>query len=200
MPVKKYRLLVLLVLILIMGGVAGCAPYEYHGVVLDTPRAIPDTVLLTHTGTEFTLHDFPSQVTFVYFGYTFCPDFCPSTLYEVSQMMNDLGEDAKNVQFIMVSVDPERDTADQLGNYVTNFNDSFIGAQARNDADLDALLSEFGAYYFIEDVAEESAAGYLVSHTVSSFLLDQDGKLRIIYQHGVPGEDLAQDVRQFLKN
>ena len=97
------------------------APHTFHGTLLQSPSEAQDFTLTSHTGQNVSLSDFRGKLTLLYFGYTFCPDVCPATLAEVSGAMDLLGDDATDVQLIMVSVDPERDTPAKLAEYVNHF-------------------------------------------------------------------------------
>ncbi len=180
-------------------GMAGCLPYEYKGTVLDPPKPLDDFTLPTADGGTFRLSDQQGQLVLVYFGYTYCPDVCPATMYQVGRVAEQLGEDAEQVQVVMVTVDPARDTPEQLDRYVKNFNPTFVGLRTDDTGQLDAVLAQFGAYYVIEDPQEDSASGYLVTHTASLFLVDGQNALREVFTYGTPAEDIAADIRQMLK-
>jgi protein SCO1/2 len=185
-------LLALLLLLL-----TACGSYEYKGATLDPPKPIADFTLPAHDGTEFRLSEHQDDLLLVYFGYTYCPDVCPATMYQIKRAMNELGDKADAVQVVMVTVDPERDTAGQIGSYVTNFDERFLGLRTTNLETLDAVMSDFGAYYTIEE-PEEGESGYLVSHTAAVFVL-KDGALVEIFPYGTTGEDMASDLKHILR-
>jgi protein SCO1/2 len=164
---------------------AACG-YTYRGAVLDPPKPLDDFTLEASDGGAFTLSDYQGQVVLVYFGYTFCPDVCPATMFQIKRAVDALGDDASDVQVVMVTVDPARDTADQLGRYVTNFDLAL----------LDDVLAQFGAFYEIDDTGGDD---YLVSHTPAVFAVDRAGGLRLIFTYGATGEDMAADLRHLLK-
>jgi protein SCO1/2 len=174
---------------------AACG-YEYRGAVLDPPKPLDDFTLEAADGGAFTLSDYRGQVVLVYFGYTYCPDVCPATMFQIARAVDALGDDASDVQVVMVSVDPARDTADQLGRYVANFDRSFVGARTDDLALLDGVLAQFGAFYEIDDTG---GGDYLVSHTPAVFVIDREGGLRLIFTYGATGEDMAADLRHLLR-
>lgn len=196
--VRKIALLIIMLGLVMLAGV-GCGPHQFSGAILDPPKPTNDFSLPATDGTTFTLSDYQGQIVLIYFGYTFCPDVCPTTMYQVSRMMEQLGSKAGDVQVVMVTVDPERDTIDQLGRYVTNFNESFIGLRTTDLDQLDTIMADFGAYYQIEEEVEGSAAGYLISHTAAIFVIDRQGRTREIIPYGTQGEEMANDLRQLLK-
>ncbi len=188
----------LLLGLVIFAGV-GCAPHQFSGAILEPPKQTNDFSLPATNGSTFTLSDYQGQIVLVYFGYTFCPDVCPTTMYQASRMMEILGNKADDIQLVMVTVDPERDTLEQLGRYVANFNDSFIGLRTTDLDQLDTIMADFGAYYQIEEEEEGSATGYLISHTAAIFVLDREGQMREIIPYGTQAEEMAGDLRQLLK-
>ena len=113
-------------------GLPKLRPHTFYGTVLQSPDKAPDFALDSVLG-EISLEDFKGKIVMLYFGYTFCPDVCPATLAEVSTALNLLGKDAEDVQFIMISVDPLRDTPEKLDEYVTHFNSSFLGVTGSED-------------------------------------------------------------------
>lgn len=192
------RLAWLTLLILVGIGTVSCGPYEYNGAIIDPPKPLNDFTLNAHTGDTFRLSDYQGQYVLAYFGYTFCPDVCPTTLFQAKRAFELLGEDADQVQMVMITVDPGRDTADQLGKYVTNFDERFLGLRADDPAEMDTIMADFGAWYEI-DPAEDSAADYLVSHTASMFLINPDSAIIEIFTYGKTGEEIASDIRHLLK-
>ncbi len=193
------RLIFLLVpLGMLLLAMTGCQPYEFKGAVLEPPKAISDFSLPAHDGSEFRLSDYEDRIVLIYFGYTSCPDVCPATLYQVKQAMEVLGDRAEQVQFVMITVDPERDTPERLADYLHNFNETFIGLRTTDLARLDEVLSQFGASYIIEE-PESGQTEYSVTHTASVFLLDRGLLLREIFPYGTPGEDMASDIQHILK-
>ncbi len=195
----RHKIIITLFALMQAASLTACRPYEYHGTILNPPRDVQSFTLEAHTGQSISLNDFRGRYVLLYFGYTYCPDFCPATMYQLDRTVEVLGEDAIDVQVIMVTVDPTRDTAEQLGNYVTSFNRTFLGARTDNPAQLAEIASNFGVFYEAESVKGESAAGYLVSHTVSLFLIDREGRMLAVYPFGIKGEDLAADLRHLIR-
>ncbi len=190
------RLMPALALLILSLALTGCGGHEFAATMLEPPRDVADyTLPATDEDGTLSLSDYEGQVVLLYFGYTYCPDYCPAMLYKVSQAMVAIGDDADEFQLIMVTVDVERDTLDQLGAYVSNFDPDFVGARTEDLDYLDEMLAEFGAFYAIEDVEESSDVGYLVNHTVSLFLVDREGNFAGVYGAGVSQEELISDFR-----
>ncbi len=174
------------------------SPYQPHGTVLQAPVSIGNFQLTAHTGQPITFHDFRDKVILIYFGYTYCPDVCPITLAELNRAVTQLSENQQEqVQVMMVTVDPERDTPDRLGEYITKFNPDFLGLFGSPDQ-LAAATSPLGIYYQKQTV-EDSAAGYLVDHSASVALLDKQGQMRLIYPYQTSTDDIAADLRYFIR-
>jgi protein SCO1 len=192
------KLVILVALLFAAAGLAACQPYEVKGAVLDPPKPLNDFSLDRADGGTFRLSDYAGQYVLIYFGYTYCPDVCPTTLFQTKRAFEVLGDDAARVQMAMVTVDPGRDTAELLDKYVTNFNPQFIGLRTDDPATLDRILADFGAFYEI-DPAEGDNADYLVSHTASMFLVNPSGELVEIFSYGTTGEDIASDIQHLLK-
>ena len=151
--------------------------------------------LTDHTGTPRKLDDFRGKAVVLFFGFTHCPDVCPTTLADIAQAVKSLGPDAGRVQVLMVSVDPERDTAQSLAKYVTAFDPSFLGLRG----DLDAtkrVASEFKIYF----EKRKQGESYTVDHSAQSYVIDPQGKLRLLVRHDRIAQDLAPDLRTVLEN
>lgn len=137
------------------------APPKY-GVLVNAPEPAGNFTLSGSTGEPVSLSDFRGKTVLLYFGYTTCPDVCPTTLADLKNTMTTLGDKAKDVQVLFVSVDPERDTPEKLAGYLGLFNPNFIGLTGTL-AEIEAVASRFGIFFAKHDY--EGAAGYLVDHT-----------------------------------
>ncbi|MEZ4590560.1 MAG: SCO family protein [Chloroflexota bacterium] len=177
----------------------GCtqAPHEFGGVVYNPPTPIADFTLTAANNQAISLSDYQGKYVFIYFGYTFCPDICPTTLAKLAAVQQALGDDADNMQVIMVSVDPERDTPETLAEYVHHFNDSFVGVTGSQE-EIDAAGNPFGLYYAKHDGTAES--GYLVDHTARAFLLNPEGQVIVAYAHDAAQETVLADMQYLLAN
>lgn len=197
----KYRLLILGVAVgLVVMGVAAAAlrllaPPEFHGLVLDATGPAREFELTTAEGRRVRLSDFRGKVVLLFFGYRFCPDVCPVSLTEMRHTLEALGAQAEQVQVIMVSVDPERDTPDLIAEHVRRFDARFLGLSGTPD-EIAAAATPFGIFY--EQVAGSEATQYLVNHTATITALDPDGRVRVVYPHGTAGADIAADIRSML--
>jgi protein SCO1/2 len=150
--------------------------------------SLPDTA-----GKTRTLADFKGKAVVLFFGYTHCPDVCPTTLAELSQAMKQLGDKAKDVQVLMVTVDPARDTPKLLGQYVTAFDPSYIGLRPADDAQLQKVAKDFRVYY--AKAAGKTPDGYTMDHTAASYVFDKDGKLRLFARDGQGVEPWLHDLK-----
>lgn len=175
-------------------GVIG--PREFHGMVIQSPHPVDNFTLTTANNDDVTLRDFRGKVVMLYFGYTYCPDVCPATSSELKQAMAELGDRAKDVQVIMVSVDPERDTPDDIDEYAKYFNPTFIGVTG-TEAEILAATTPLGIYYQAHEGS--AATGYLVDHTATVTLIDKEGYIRVVYPFGTTGSQFAEDLRYFVR-
>jgi protein SCO1/2 len=171
-------------------------PYTFHGTVLTPPLPVTDFTLQTGESETFSLSAARGKLVLLFFGYTSCPDVCPTTLAELRQASENLGDDARNIQVVMVTADPERDTPEKMKAYVAHFDPNFIGVSG-NLADLEAIWEELGVFVEKEDTG--SAAGYLVSHTSSVYVLERNGNLILMFPYGTSAVDIASDLSELLK-
>lgn len=189
----------LILLLIVVAAIVGWSnlPAELHGVALQSPRVADDFTLTTSTGEAKSLSDFRGQYVVLYFGYTYCPDVCPTTMNDLKQMAAELGEDRmENVQVILISVDPERDTPEQLATYTGYFHPSFIGMTGTVE-EIQAVASQFGIFFERHPGSENT--NYLVDHTSAVTVIDPEGYVRIIFPYGVSGTDMASDLRYFMR-
>ncbi|MCG6874686.1 MAG: SCO family protein [Betaproteobacteria bacterium] len=142
-----------------------------------------------------TLADFKGSVVVVFFGFTQCPDVCPTTLAEMKTVKKLLGEDAKRFQVLFVTVDPERDTPELLAQYVTAFDPTFLGL--RGDPETTAKVAkDFKVFY--QKVPGNTPDSYSVDHTAGSYIFDPQGHLRLFVRHGQSADKIAADIKQLL--
>ncbi|MCM8750263.1 SCO family protein [Thermomicrobiaceae bacterium CFH 74404] len=167
-----------------------------NGLELEAPKAVPELPLQGSDGQAHRFQDFRGKVVLVYFGYTTCPDACPMTLSKFARVKALLGERAEDVQVVMVTVDPQRDTAGRLREYLEVYGVDFLGLTG-DEATIQELAAAFGVYY--APYESDTALGYLVEHTTSSFILDRQGRLRILAPYDLTAEQLAEDVRYLLR-
>jgi protein SCO1/2 len=192
-----YWIISLLIGLVLFG--AGCqafAPYEYKGALLEPPSPLPNFELQDMQGRPFHLSDIQGNIALVYFGYTFCPDVCPLTLWQVKKALTDL-EGREQVKVIFISVDPERDTPEVLGRYLASFDSNFIGLTDDFEK-IEAVMKPFGAFAEKEEVAD-SAAGYFMSHTSRLYLVSPNQKLLLLYPFDFEPEELRSDLTHLLQ-
>ena len=156
-----------------------------------------DFSLLDSDGKVRTLADFRGKVVVMFFGYTQCPDVCPTTLTEMQQVMTLIGPQAEKVQVLFVTVDPERDSAAILKQYVPAFDPHFIGLRPVDQAALDQVTKDFKIYY--KKVPGSRPGSYTIDHTAGSYALDTEGRLRLYIKHAQGPETLAHDLKELLK-
>jgi len=169
---------------------------QLSGAVLSPPRELDDFTLMSTTGEEFTLSEHQGEVILLFFGYRTCPDFCPTTMAELQRVYSDLGEPADRVKIVFVTVDPERDSLENLEQYTSIFNEDFIGLRPETD-DVDDLLEQFGAEAERRFVGDGPLA-YLVDHTATLFLINPQGQLEVQYLYGTHYSNIVHDVSLIL--
>jgi len=149
--------------------------------------------LTDHTGRERRLEDFRGKAVVVFFGFTQCPDVCPTTLVDIGNALKTLGADAERVQVLFVTVDPERDTPRVLADYVKSF-DPRILALRGDEAATQRVAKEFKIYY----EKRKRGDGYTVDHSAQTYVIDPQGRLRLLVRHDRLAQDLAEDLRTLL--
>ncbi len=151
--------------------------------------------LTDHTGKPRTLADFKGKAVVVFFGYTQCPDVCPTTMAEMATVMQKLGPLADQVQVLFVTLDPERDTQELLANYVPAFDKRFLGLRGTPEQTA-KTAKEFKVFY--SKVPGTDPGSYTIDHTAGSYVFDRDGRLRLFIRHGQGPDPIVHDLRQLL--
>lgn len=183
----------LLFLALLLG--ACSPPARFNATALTGVDWGKDFALIDHSGTPRRLADFKGRVLLMFFGYTQCPDVCPSTMASMRELMQKLGPDAQRLQVVFVTVDPERDTQQLLAQYVPAFHPSFLGLYG-DAAATAATAKEFKIFYSRQP--GKAPGSYAVDHTAGSYIFDPRGRLRLFVRHGESTERIAQDIRRLL--
>lgn len=178
---------------LVSGMVSRPPPPEVAGIFFPEPKEIKPFTLTDQTGAPFQRERFQGKWTFIYFGYTYCPDICPMTLAELNQMQNQLAEQGldEDNAYLLISVDPQRDTPQRLGEYTAYFNDKFKAATGTPE-ELDKLAQQFGVVY-MRSPGQEGKADYTVDHSSTVILVDPDAKLHAIFTPPHKPETMAAD-------
>jgi len=165
-------------------------PYVFAGTVIQSPEPSFDFTLESASG-PVSLSDFQGKVVVLYFGYTFCPDVCPTTMTDLAKAMQLLGKKADDVQVVMVSVDPERDTPEKLEEYVHAFYPTFVGLTGTPEQIAEAA-ARYGVYYAKHEGSD--ASGYLIDHTATVMVLNAEGRLKLLESFGTTPEQMARDL------
>ncbi|MBH1977763.1 MAG: SCO family protein [Comamonadaceae bacterium] len=168
---------------------------EFRGVDISEVDYARDFPLPDHNGQPRSIKDFNGKVVVVFFGYTQCPDVCPTTMQEMAEAKRMLGKDGDRLQAIFVTVDPERDTADMLKAYMGNFDPSFLALRGTPEQTA-AVAKDFKIYY--KKVDGKTPTSYTMDHSAGSYIYDTQGRLRVYYRYGSGVEALAADVRTLL--
>lgn len=168
---------------------------EFRGVDITGADYARELALSDHDGQARRIRDFAGQVVVVFFGYTQCPDVCPTSMQELAQVKQMLGKDAGRLQGIFVTVDPERDTPEVLKAYMGNFDPGFLALRAA-PGQLAALAKDFKIYY--KKVEGKTPTSYTVDHSAGSYMYDPAGRLRVYHRYGSGAAALAADAKVLL--
>lgn len=173
----------------------GASAPSFAGVNITGAEYARELKLPDAEGRMRSLADFKGKVLVVFFGYTQCPDVCPTTMAELAAVKQQLGADGKRVQGIFVSVDPERDTAELLKAYVANFDADFVALRGTPEQ-VKLAAKEFKVYY--NKVPGKTEQSYTVDHTAASYLFDTEGRVRVFERYGSGAAVLTQDLKILL--
>lgn len=194
----KYVLRYFCLLMLVGVGLAACSESQeaFKNSDLTGLDYAKNFALTDHQGKARTLADFKGKVVVMFFGYTQCPDVCPTTMAEMASVMKQLGSDAERVQVLFVTLDPERDTQELLAAYVPNFDARFLGL--RGDlAATEKVAKEFKVFY--QKVPGKTADSYTMDHTAGSYVFDREGRIRVFLRNGQGTEPIVHDLKILLK-
>ena len=176
---------------------SACTPKgpKFQGVDLTGAEYARDLQLPDHNGQTRSLKDFAGKVVVVFFGYTQCPDVCPTSMSELAEVKRALGADGDKLQGIFVTVDPERDTPEMLKAYMASFDPGFLALRGTPEQ-LAAVAKDFKIYY--KRVDGQTPTSYTMDHSAGSYVYDTAGRLRVYHRYGSGAQSLAADVRALL--
>lgn len=176
----------------------GCAASAetFRGTTYEEPAAAEDFVLSDQHGNPFRLSEHRGKVILLFFGYAMCPDVCPVTLSTWAKVREQLSDRADDVEFVFVTVDPERDTLERLAEHLAVFDESFIGLGGSTE-DLDSVYEAYEVYRNKVSFST-SAVGYVMDHTSNMFVIDREGRLRLSFPFDSRADDVITDIRQLL--
>jgi protein SCO1/2 len=194
-PAKLLRVLATVMVVLTS---VGCAPPQsgFKNTDVTGTDCCKDFRLKDHNGKLRTLADFRGKAVVVFFGYTQCPDVCPTTMLELKSVLQQLGADAQRVQVLFVTLDPERDTPEVLANYVPAFDPGFLGLYGDMQATANTAR-EFHVFY--QKQPGSTPSSYTMDHTAGSYVFDPEGRVRLFVRQGDGGANLVADLRVLLK-
>ncbi len=169
---------------------------EFKAVDITGADYAKDFALTDHNGQTRALADFKGKVVVLFFGYTQCPDVCPTTMAELAEVKKQLGQDGDKLQALFVSVDPERDTPALLKAYMANFDPSFLALRPTPEQ-LPELAKSFKMYY--KKVDGKTPTSYTMDHSAGSYVYDPQGRVRLFTRYGSGTPALVSDLQQLLK-
>ena len=185
-------------LALSVGGLAACSETkaQLHGVDLTGADYAKDFQLTDHNGQVRSLKDFRGKLVIIFFGYTQCPDVCPTSMTELADVKKTLGPDGDRLQGLFVTVDPARDTLEVLNGYMANFDPTFLALRP-NPEQLEQLAKDYKVYY--KKVDGKTPTSYTMDHSAGSYVYDTQGKLRLFTRYGSGAPALTADIRILLQ-
>jgi protein SCO1/2 len=177
---------------------SACSPEKptFNAIDITGANYAKNFAIKDATGQTRTLADFKGKVVVVFFGYTQCPDVCPTTMTELVEVKRLLGANGDKLQAVFITVDPARDTAELLGAYVTNFDPSFV-ALIPTPQELVEVAKEFKIYY--KKVDGKTPTSYTMEHSAGSYIFDGQGQVRLFSRYGSGAQAIAQDISKLLK-
>ena len=174
---------------------AGCSGSQDGLLDFEDVQIGGDFTLTDHNGASYTLSDHDGEIRFLLFGFTHCPDFCPTALAELTRVYEQLGEDGERLKTLFVSVDPERDTPELLKSYLSSFQIPVTGLTGTVE-EVEVVVGRYASFF--DKVPLDSAAIYTMDHSTRSYLIDAEGKVRYIFRYEDDADRIAHMARKLL--
>jgi protein SCO1 len=186
----------ILVVLLVATAATFAHPYSFHGSVIQDTYPAPDFRLIDNQGRQFQLTQQHGKVVLIFFGFTNCSDICPTTMADFKQISQRLGKDAGKVDFVFITVDPDRDTPQITAQYVAQFDPAFYGLSG-TEQELKPVWEGYGVYRKLnrQNPADTS---YEVEHSTQIYAIDPSGNLRLTFSYGTSIDNMLQDVRYLI--
>lgn len=183
----------------VIGILSACSDSKPQFAAIDVTGAdyAKDFQLADHNGQLRSLQDFRGKIVVLFFGYTQCPDVCPTSMTELVEVKKLLGVDGDKLQGLFVTVDPARDTPELLKAYMANFDPTFLALYADSSEKLAALAKDYKVYY--KKVEGKTPTSYTMDHSAGSYIYDTDGKLRLYTRYGIGAPAMASDIKLLLQ-
>ncbi|GBE43465.1 hypothetical protein BMS3Bbin10_01542 [bacterium BMS3Bbin10] len=199
----KRRLLILIIAAALGVGVAALSTMVLRSMQPEKPQVLSGKALIggtftltDHTGRRVSEKDFAGRFMLIYFGYTFCPDVCPAELQVMSAALDQLGDKAKNVTPVFITIDPERDTVKQMASYVTNFHERLVGLTGTAE-EIRAAAKAYRVYY-AKAKDDASSTDYMMEHSSIVFLMSPKGEYLAHFTYGTGVDKMAAGIAKFL--
>ena len=196
-PFRTLLVALLTVGALLLGACSESGKPAFTAIDITGADYAKDFALTDHMGQARTLKDFPGKIVVMFFGYTQCPDVCPTSLTELAAVKKILGANGEKLQGLFVTVDPERDTPEIMKAYMANFDPSFLALYADSPEKLAALAKDYKVYY--KKVEGKTKGSYTMDHSAGMYVYDTQGRLRLYSRYGSGAEALAVDIQQLLR-
>ncbi len=168
---------------------------HFNGTDVSNAGYAKDFDLIDHLGESRRLADYKGKLVLVFFGYTHCPDVCPTTLTDMAKVMKLLGPQREKVQVLFITLDPERDTRDVLAKFVPSFDATFVGLYG-SSAQIDKVAKDFKVFHERKNTA--GAESYSIDHSAGTYVYDQAGKLRLYFKYGQKPHEIANDLKMLM--
>jgi protein SCO1/2 len=198
----KKKLIVGGLIAVIVLGIAGAdlltQSYKFRGSAIDPPFPAPDLALQDQNGQAFRLDAQRGKIVLMFFGYTNCPDVCPTTLAQFRQVGAELGSQADQVRFVFVTVDPERDTAERMKAYLDAIDPAIVGLIG-SQTELEPIWKSYGVYRQKQPGQSPDDYADALEHSSRVYLVDAQGNLRLTYSFGLVPDDVVQDIKYLLR-
>lgn len=198
----NFRIVFIILAAFIAGSAGAFALYSLVGPKLAQNEVVSGKALIggpfsliNQDGKRVTEKDFQGTFTLVFFGYTYCPDICPGELQIISAALDQLGDKANTVTPVFITIDPERDTVEQMKSYVENFHPRLVGLTGSRE-DIRAAAKAYRVYY--ARVKSESASDYLMDHSSVVYLMSPQGEYLAHFAYGTSADDMAEGIAKFL--
>ncbi|HBH40262.1 MAG TPA: SCO family protein [Curvibacter sp.] len=183
---------------LLLGACSEGSKASFNAIDVTGADYAKDFALTDHNGQARTLKDFQGKIVVMFFGYTQCPDVCPTSMTELAAVKKLLDKDGDKVQGLFVTIDPERDTPEIMKAYMANFDPSFLALYAASPDQLAAVAKDYKVYY--KKVAGKTPTSYTMDHSAGMYIYDTQGRLRLYSRYGSGAGALADDIRLLLKS